>query len=178
MSELAEHILTAPHYEAVQEALKFAALKLRIFAEMWQELQRDRPRLIHFLTTAREVAGRAPFTAKGVTQVLRIFRETLRYARLLDEGYAEAIESSLVEASQQMNSSFDGSIGDVSSYSASRPYTSDLRTESHDGWTEEPLTDEVGEPILIRYRGKPSLKRYEFIRDYLELKIKRLERDS
>ncbi len=47
-----------------------------------------------------------------------------------------------------------------------------------EGCTEEPLTDEVGEPILIRYRGKPSRKRYEFIRDYLDLKIKRLERDS
>jgi hypothetical protein len=133
---------------------------------------------VHFLTTAREVAGRAPFTAKGVTQVLRIFRETLQHARLLDKAHAEAIESSLAEANQKLNSSFDGSIGDVSSYSASRPYTSDLRTESRDGWTEEPLTDEVGEPNLIRYRGKPSRKRYEFIRDYLDLKIKRLERDS
>jgi hypothetical protein len=48
----------------------------------------------------------------------------------------------------------------------------------NEGWTEEPLTDEDGELILIRYRGKPSRKRYEFIRDYLDLKIKRLERDS
>jgi len=47
-----------------------------------------------------------------------------------------------------------------------------------DDWREEQLTDEYGEPILIRYRGKPSRKRYEFIRDFLDLKIKRLERDS
>ena len=47
-----------------------------------------------------------------------------------------------------------------------------------DDWREEQLTDEYGEPIFIRYRGKPSRKRYEFIRDFLDLKIKRLERDS
>ena len=51
-------------------------------------------------------------------------------------------------------------------------------TSPSDGWTEEPLTDGEGEPILIRYRGKPSRKRYEFIRDFLDLKIRRLERDS
>ena len=56
--------------------------------------------------------------------------------------------------------------------------TFEPRASHSDGSTEEPLTDEVGEPILIRYRGKPSRKRYEFIRDYLDLKIKRLERDS
>ena len=52
------------------------------------------------------------------------------------------------------------------------------RASPSDGWTEEPLTDEVGEPILIRYRGKPNRKRYEFIRDYLDLKIKRLTRED
>lgn len=51
-------------------------------------------------------------------------------------------------------------------------------TSPSDGWTEEPLTDEVGDLIVIRYRGMPSRKRYDFIRDYLDLKIQRLERDS
>ena len=53
-----------------------------------------------------------------------------------------------------------------------------LVDDEYYGEDDEYYADEYGEPILIRYRGKPSRKRYEFIRDFLELKIKRLERDN
>jgi hypothetical protein len=43
-----------------------------------------------------------------------------------------------------------------------------------EGWSEERLIDDGGDEIKIRYRGKASLERYEFIRDYLDFKIQRL----
>lgn len=43
-----------------------------------------------------------------------------------------------------------------------------------DGWSEERLIDDGGDEIKIRYRGKASAARYEFIRDYLDFKIQRL----
>jgi hypothetical protein len=42
-------------------------------------------------------------------------------------------------------------------------------------WREERLLDEAGEEIFIRYKGDPSKERYEFIRDYLDFKIKRMK---
>jgi len=44
-----------------------------------------------------------------------------------------------------------------------------------DGWSEETLIDDEGDEIKIRYRGKASVDRYEFIRDYLSFKIGRLK---
>jgi hypothetical protein len=41
-------------------------------------------------------------------------------------------------------------------------------------WNEERLIDADGELILIRFKGKPSQQRYEFIRDYLDFKIKHM----
>lgn len=43
-----------------------------------------------------------------------------------------------------------------------------------EGWSEESLIDDGGDEIRIRYRGKASIERYEFIRDYLDFKIQRL----
>jgi hypothetical protein len=42
------------------------------------------------------------------------------------------------------------------------------------GWIEETLIDDGGQEIKIRYQGKAAAERYEFIRDYLDFKIKRL----
>jgi hypothetical protein len=47
----------------------------------------------------------------------------------------------------------------------------DLPTE----WREERLLDETGEEIFVRYKGEPSKERYEFIRDYLDFKLKRMK---
>jgi len=46
---------------------------------------------------------------------------------------------------------------------------------SGDDWREERLLDEAGEAIFIRYKGDPSKERDEFIRDYLDFKIKRIK---
>lgn len=51
------------------------------------------------------------------------------------------------------------------------PVVDDLVEE---GWSEERLIDDGGDEIKIRYRGKASRERYEFIRDYLDFKIQRL----
>lgn len=50
--------------------------------------------------------------------------------------------------------------------------------EPDEPWNEERLIDAEGEPVLIRYKGKPSLERYEYIRDYLDLKIRRMKGGS
>jgi hypothetical protein len=42
-------------------------------------------------------------------------------------------------------------------------------------WSEERLIDTDGELIPIRYKGKPSRERYAYIRDYLDLKIRRMK---
>jgi hypothetical protein len=42
-------------------------------------------------------------------------------------------------------------------------------------WREERLLDEKGEEIFVRYKGDPSKERYEFIRDYLDFKLKRMK---
>lgn len=42
-------------------------------------------------------------------------------------------------------------------------------------WREERLLDDAGEEIFIRYKGEPSKGRYEFIRDYLDFKLKRIK---
>ncbi|MCH9054003.1 MAG: hypothetical protein IIA72_23625 [Proteobacteria bacterium] len=44
-----------------------------------------------------------------------------------------------------------------------------------EGWHEERLLDDDGNEIIIRYEGKPSVGRYEFIRDYLSFKLDRLK---
>jgi hypothetical protein len=46
--------------------------------------------------------------------------------------------------------------------------------QPNEQWNEERLIDADGEPILIRFKGKPSQQRYEFIRDYLDFKIKHM----
>jgi len=108
--------------------------------------------------------------------VLRLFTETVSYAAL---ARGERVESFKTRHSADPSflseppSSIVGALPSTAPSSRFGP-----RASHSDGWTEDPLTDEVGEPILIRYRAKPSRKRYEFIRDYLDLKIKRLERDS
>lgn len=57
------------------------------------------------------------------------------------------------------------------------PPTRDLPATDNklpEGWSEESLIDDGGEEIRIRYRGKASIERYEFIRDYLDFKLQRL----
>jgi hypothetical protein len=50
-----------------------------------------------------------------------------------------------------------------------------LPIESQVDWREERLLDEAGDEIFIKYKGAPSKERYEFIRDYLDFKVKRLK---
>lgn len=42
------------------------------------------------------------------------------------------------------------------------------------GWHEERLIDEAGDEIIVRFKGKPSPERYEYVRDYYGFKIGRL----
>ena len=50
----------------------------------------------------------------------------------------------------------------------------DWQEQADEQWNEERLIDADGELILIRFKGKPSKERYEFIRDYLDFKIKHM----
>jgi hypothetical protein len=49
------------------------------------------------------------------------------------------------------------------------------RLPLEEGWHEERLLDDDGKEIFINYKGEPSRARYEFIRDYLDLKLKRMK---
>jgi hypothetical protein len=135
----------------------------------------DHAALIRFLTVDREARGRAPFTRKGADDVWRLFSETVTYAGLARGARDERIGSAKMVVGQPFGSEPHAPI-DLSL--PRRFATSEPGASPSYGWTEEPLTDEEGEPILIRYRGKPSRKRYEFIRDFLDLKIKRLKSEG
>ena len=110
--------------------------------------------------------------------VLRLFSETVTYAGLARDAHGERIEPFEINfVAPSFLSEPRQPIGDDLHLIAPSS-RSETRAPPGDGWTEEPLTDEVGELILIRYRGKPNRRRYEFIRDYLDLKIKRFEREG
>lgn len=49
------------------------------------------------------------------------------------------------------------------------------RLPLEEAWHEERLLDDDGKEIFIKYKGDPSRVRYEFIRDYLEFKLKRMK---
>ena len=105
LSDLAISIIINPDQDppARAAAVKEAALKPKIFAELWDALQRgqgDRATLIRFLTTEREARGRAAFTRKGADDVLRLFGETLTYAgHETDDARTEALEFNFVARS-------------------------------------------------------------------------------
>jgi hypothetical protein len=50
-----------------------------------------------------------------------------------------------------------------------------LESAAAGDWREERLLDEAVEEIFVRYKGEASKERYEFIRDYLDFKIKRMK---
>jgi hypothetical protein len=52
------------------------------------------------------------------------------------------------------------------------------RGGSRKGWKEERLIDDDGGEIFISYQGDPSTTRYEFIRDYLDFKVKRAKKSN
>ena len=52
----------------------------------------------------------------------------------------------------------------------------DIGESVPEGWEEEQLIDDGGGEIRIRYKGRPSIERYEYIRDYLDFKIARLKK--
>ncbi len=56
--------------------------------------------------------------------------------------------------------------------------TEPARTAKGAGWKEERLIDDAGEETFLSYKGEPSVERYEFIRDYLDFRIKRLKPPS
>jgi hypothetical protein len=49
-----------------------------------------------------------------------------------------------------------------------------LDDQSPSDWIEEILIDDGGDEIKMSYRGKATISRYEFIRDYLDFKINRM----
>jgi hypothetical protein len=135
LSDLARGILRSKDSDDRALLLREAALKPQVFRELWElsaDAGLDRTALIAYLVAGREQRGQAPFTRRAAENLLRIFDETMRYARL-------------------------------------RPVE-----PAGDDWTTEHITDEAGQAILIRYRGKPCRERYEFIRDFLDLKVRRL----
>jgi hypothetical protein len=187
LSDLAIRIITNPSEPSSERmaAVKEAALKPTIFAEIWEVVQRvghaDHAALTRLLTMDREARGRAPFTRKAADEVLRLFTETVAYAGLAaNDAYGERIEAFETRNSADQSFLSEPRFPNVGALRHLIAPSSRFgpRAPPEEGWTEEPLTDEVGDLILIQYRGKPSRKRYEFIRDYLDLKIKRLERDS
>lgn len=52
----------------------------------------------------------------------------------------------------------------------------EVGAQKKEGWEEERLIDDGGDEIFISYEGKPTIKRYEFIRDYLDFKLDRLKK--
>lgn len=70
------------------EALKEAALTPRIFSELFAEYgvakNVDDTLLVYALTAERVSNGRAPYSEKSAAEVLRVYRDTIDYAGLVD----------------------------------------------------------------------------------------------
>lgn len=190
LSDLAVAIITGPDPTSSEyaAALRTAALTPKIFAELWQQVQQtgraDRSSLVRFLTTERDGRGKAPFTPKGAHDAVRLFYESVRYAGLMIDQPGEGTPLRWSGTGDAKSGDATQPIGDIKSFIGLTDFSDfaegHLKVQSPNvaergDWKEEALTDEEGELILICYRGKPTLKRYEFIRDVLDLKIKRLE---
>jgi hypothetical protein len=166
LTQRARRILDADAADATrrEEAVRQAALHPAAFRELWEFYQRDRsgkPDAIAFLTNLRKERGSAPFSQKAAHDIIRLYHDTWRYAF-----YRDGTQSarSWGEIQREARAFIETSPSEVA--------TTDL------DWQEERLIDNDGEPILIRYRGKPSRERYEFVRDYLDLKIGRMTRED
>ena len=79
-------------------AIRAAALTPKTFAEMYKDFGSahgiDDALLIHALTAERVQSGRAPYSEQSAADVIRIYRETIRFAEISnsDKGSDENLE--------------------------------------------------------------------------------------
>lgn len=143
------------------DALHEAALRPKIFSELWDVARArgfERSVLTKHLTVDRGI----PFTSKAADNVSRVFNETVKYAGLVfsdqeipDRESAMEVDICAPWAPPSGDGEWDVKVA-----------------ASEEDWTVEALPGEASQITLLRYRGKPSRKRYERIRDVLDLKIR------
>lgn len=200
VSPLAQSILNPHAPEAkVKEGRKIAALKPPIFAELWEKYKDTKglndSLVLYYLTKERGEGSEGVFTDSAARDVLRIYRATVDFAEVSEGSRQKSIPASeegpQVEAengyaSEQVQADKENAENPPSAIELKRPPgnpyqeqpwspRSPMRTGSLIDWSEEVLLDDGGEEIKILYHGKATIERYEFIRDYLDFKIKRLQ---
>lgn len=87
VSELAEKILMDPRPDSAEKlgAMREAALSPSIFREIWDKYQAtdiDTHTLIYELTLGRKQAAQAPFSELAATEIARLYREAMSYAKV------------------------------------------------------------------------------------------------
>lgn len=89
-----------------ETALKEAALKPTTFAELFGQFGAandiDESLLVHSLTAERQQSGRAPYSEQSANEVIRVFRETIKFAGIDDSDMKiEEAEEAAPEESQK-----------------------------------------------------------------------------
>lgn len=154
--------------EAIAErgpALQSAALKPKVFRKLWDEFGPpwgvSSNALISFLTDDQKI-GAAVFNRKAARTALSLYYANLEYAGL---------NEAPLGISSVAGRPVAGSLG-------SGAETSVPPVRGGTGWVDEQFPDDDGNLIFIRYRGPPSRKIYECIRDQFEFGLQRLKREN
>jgi hypothetical protein len=162
LTEVALRILSPkPGSSDREDAIRIAAISPARMAEVFKENQEHPP---SDATLLWQLINEKHFTEESAAEFVKIWNKNKDYSRL----YSSGIVSTDTESEQeqvidmQANLADAGCVRDV----AVRPQTL-IKSEKVIG----PEGD-----ILLQFSGEPSIEAYEFLKDYIDLRIKTLGR--
>lgn len=178
LSELAMKILEDERPGAKEKALAEAALRPRLIGEYFGIWGRDRPTDQHCIS---ELKFEKNFTDDAARRFLMVYDETIPYARVAESDKLIETEEDVPLPVPQVES--DTMKPSVTPSSAMAPAPAKAAASPHavtpnvffgsSGWHER-LLDDDGSEIIISFGSEPTVETYEFLREYLDFKIKRM----
>lgn len=167
LSELALRILHDERPGARERAIKDAALRPRLISDLWNHWG---VRRLPDSACVSELTFERAFPPEAARKFLSIYDETIGFARLgeVDSAPEPTLQSESAEADRVAVDA--GPSQDL----RHAPLGPAMGAPFASGGREERLLDVNGQEIVIWFAAEPTLEKYEFLRDYLEFKIKRL----
>ncbi|MFP5518050.1 MAG: hypothetical protein ACLGJC_33845 [Alphaproteobacteria bacterium] len=183
LSDLAMRILEDQRAGAKQKALADAALRPRLIAEYFEIWGYDRPTSQHCIS---ELKFEKNFNDDAARRFLSVYDETIPYARVaasdkLTEpeedvpALVPSVEVDTMDAAVTTNRG--GPSSPPTHLIAPQTQPANLLAGGGGRW-HETLRDEGGSEIVINFGAEPTAETYEFLRDYLEFKLKRMAKRS
>jgi hypothetical protein len=154
LSELGRRALYDERPGGRETAIREAALKPKAMAEFWELWNVDRPpdgACISELTLERG------FTDDAARRFLSVYDETISFANLTKDGIVSEREPDTME---------DANIAQKEPITTGQSKTSAM---------VERLIDDSGSQIVLQFDKEPSAASYEYLRDYLDFKLKRIQ---